>query len=110
MRIAKPFLALLVMVLSANTFAQDRTSTEILTVEVLGTFDWKTPKSKGVYIHWPNAEVELVPFENCGSFGDCMTSRGMVVRNKLQELHDQGWELIAASGGDTYTRYVLKKN
>lgn len=105
----KFIIAVSLSILPLLGFAQDQTKTKILTVEILGTYGWKNPISKGIYIHWPNKEVEKIIFKKCDSYDECIMTRGKVVRDKLQELYDDGWVLEGLTGGDSYSRYVFRK-
>ena len=106
----KTILTLMVIAfLPCSGVAQSEGEQNILVVEILGTYGWKNPVSKGIYIHWPNGEEEKIIFKRCDSYDECIMDRGRVVQEKFQELYNLGWIVESVAGGDTYSRYIFRK-
>lgn len=103
------FTTICAVLISASISFGQSNQTEVLTVEVYGTYEWQNGKYHGIFLNWPDKEPEKIDFGPCNNGEHCLTKYSPIVQKKLQVIINDGWTLLNSAGGDQFTRYIFVK-
>ncbi|HEX2898949.1 MAG TPA: hypothetical protein VHS96_04440 [Bacteroidia bacterium] len=88
----------------ANAQSKDN---DVLVMEY-GSLYQASPKTHGLYIYWPDKDVEFISLEFPSKSEDVVANKKLAVK-KINELADLGWELEIVDNSMLSVAYYFKR-